>query len=329
MKAKYEEIIDNTKYRIVYESYLYRLVQSKIRFVETSKSVTYFATKLLILCVQKLNTYKLIVRDYQVLIYERQYKSFIYKFKTLAKRLAYYMKNRILTQFIQEYSISEDEIQEILKNIKNQDMKYIDLSDIVDPQSEQKLEEKRNPNEKEEIQLKEIADTDPTPKRKVVKKLPEKLQEDLAERRDKEEVIDEKQLDKHISQILKQLAKEFAHDSEVVNTAKQIVSIYNSILRGDTTEIYNLISDFLRQKTIVLERPKYLSQLGVHKIFDVLARAIYNMFQSMWYMYGVLVELATTGAVSKDLLNKMSAILNVMQKYLYPIDSEIYEVSET
>ena len=159
MKQKYEEVINNMKYRIVYEAYLYRLVKSKIRFVETSKSFTYFATKLLILCMQKLNTYKLIVRDYQVLVMQTQYNSFIYKFKSLAKKLAHYTKNGILTQFIQEHNINEPEIQQILKNIKNHNdiMKYIDLSDLVEPQDEQKIQEKVKPQEKETLQLKEIA----------------------------------------------------------------------------------------------------------------------------------------------------------------------------
>jgi len=328
-KQKYIEIVDNQPYRIVYEAYLYKLVKSKIRFVEQSKSVTFFCTRLLVAAICKLNSYKLIRRDRQVLVIETQYKSFISKFKTLAKHLAYYMKNKILTRFIEEHSITEPEIQEILKSVKNPDpiMKYIDLSDLVDPQAQEQFEEKHNPTERESIQLKEIADTDPTPKPKKVKELPKKLEEDLKKNReDEKEILNQEEIDLTIDKVLKQLAKDFK-DSEVIETAKQIVSIYNRILNGDTTEIYNLISDFLRQKTIVLERPKYLSQLGVHKIFDVLARITYNVFQVMWYLYGVVVELSTTGSVSKDLLNKMSAILNVMQKYAIPQDTEIYETN--
>jgi len=331
MKAKYEEIIDNTKYRIVYESYLYKLVKSKIRFVEQSKSFTFFATRLLILCVQKLKTYKMLIRDRQVLVIETQYKSFISRFKTLAKHLAYYMKNKILTRFIEEHNVSEDEIQEILKSVKNPDpiMKYIDLSDLMDPQAQEQFEEKHNPTESETLQLKEIADTDPTPKRKVVKKLPEKLQEDLAERRQDTKEFDEKQLDKHISQVIKEFSKRFAKDAEVVHTLKQIISIAKLVQNGDLEEIYNNISEFLRQKTIVIEKPKALTTLQVHKVFDIINRLLYAVFNIMKEIYFSVSEIALLGMIDKKRLQYMSSILSLIENYTYPQDSEIYEVSET
>ena len=184
MKAKYEEIIDNTKYRIVYESYLYKLVQSKIRFIEQNKTVTYFCTKLIIMAMTNINTYKLVVQDYKVLVYERQYKSFIYKFKNLAKRIAFYLKEKKLQAFCEEFNITESQINDIMKTIKNEEpiMKYLDLASIVEPIPEKKIEEKRIPEKKEVVQLKEIADTSPTPRKAPIKKLPDKMQRDLAER---------------------------------------------------------------------------------------------------------------------------------------------------